>query len=170
MALAVCCGSGCGLWLCVVAVCCVLWLWQWWLLLWMEVFQPDSQTHSSHYLRWSSVMLYYRGSLRDRARCGAECPSDCRGNACGCGRRDGDDITPMFKTTEFECSISLRIVHECMQALGLFTQLRQRGKCVPCKGLCFHHPLRTMDTKRKSQWVAPYVLLLSSCVLVLMPL
>ena len=41
----------------------------------------------------SSVVLYCRGLLRKCVHCGAGCPSDCRGNACGCGGQCGDDTT-----------------------------------------------------------------------------
>ena len=54
--------------------------------LWKEEFRPGSQTYSAQHLRRSSVVLYRRGSLRDRAR----------GSACGCGRQHDDGHTFLF--------------------------------------------------------------------------
>ena len=47
----------------------------------------------------------------------------------------------------------LRSVHECMQACGVFTQLK-REKCVPRQGLCLHPPFRTMTQREKTQRAA----------------
>ena len=45
----------------------------------------------------SSVVLRKRGLHRECVHCGAECPSDCPGSACGCSRQYGDDKTSSSK-------------------------------------------------------------------------
>ena len=65
--------------------------------LWREVIRPESQSYSAQHLMVSSVVHHCRGFLRNCAHCGAECPSDCRGSTCGCGRQHADDATSFFK-------------------------------------------------------------------------
>ena len=44
--------------------------------------------------------------------CGAECPSDCRGSACGSGRQHGDDTTSSSRL-QTECALSACRSAEC---------------------------------------------------------
>ena len=108
---------------------------------WMDVFRPDGQTYSAQCLKGSSVVLYCRGLHRECVHCSAGCLSDCRGSACGCGRRYGDDTTFFSR---LQCPnpavvASVRSVHATTQMLT----------CVLYEGLCLHHPLRTMTQGEK---------------------
>ena len=81
---------------------------------------------------------FCRSSLRDRVRCGAECPSDCRRSACGCSKGLWYDVTSfstvqrVWRTVKKSCGV-------CVSAAGVGAQQHPRKKCVPCEGVVSSH-------------------------------
>ena len=129
--------------------------------MWREVSRPGSQKYSAQCLRGASVVLYCRGSLRGRARCGAEWPSDYRRSACGCSQDDAMTWLPVLLNNEswelYQHPTEYAPVHA--EVRSVHAQLHWRGKCAPCEGFvfrrCFSSWRRQPPSPHLRQWSCP---------------
>ena len=116
--------------------------------LWRKVSMIAQRTPRSFcgVLQWCQCC---RSLVRKRVDCGAECPLDCRGRPCGCGRLYGYDIQSMsVRDNLAECAR----VHAGVQSVHATTQTR---KMWVVRWIACSTPDQIHAHEEISQWVAP---------------